>query len=127
MRRAAPAALLAATLLAGCGLLGHVSLAGTWVGTYEHVEGEATGVLLLDLEVSGATVTGTWESSLPGSLAQGTVSGMVDSLVMLELTSTTGPDCVFQVLAEQKGDRLEGGYVSACGGVPNGWIELSKR
>lgn len=121
------AALLLAALLAGCGLLGDVSLAGTWTGTYEPVEGEATGVLLLDLQVSGATVAGTWESSLPGALAQGTVSGMADALVLLELTATSVPDCSFQLLAEQKGDRLEGGYVSDCGAVPNGWVELTKR
>jgi len=120
------AALLLTLALPGCGTLFGVPLAGTWTGTYEPVEGDATGVLLLNLTVAGSSVTGTWESSLPGQLAQDTVSGVVESLVMLELTATTLPDCRFQLLAEQRRDRLVGGYVSDCGAVPGGWVELTK-
>jgi len=123
----AAAALLVALALAGCQRLLGVPLTGTWTGVYEPVEGDASGVLLLDLQVSGSAVSGTWESSLPGTLAQGSASGVVGSLLMLELTSTTVADCSFHLLAEQRGDRLVGGYTADCGAVPGGWVELSKR
>lgn len=129
-RRAAPlAALLTALTLAltGCQSLLPVPLAGVWTGVYEHWQGGGSGVLLLDLAVSGSTVTGTWESSLPGSIARGTLSGAAQSLVMLELVTDGAPDCRFHLLAEQRRERLVGGYVADCGDVPNGWVELTRR
>ncbi len=129
MRPAARWAVLAvlAVALAGCGSLFPVPLSGTWSGVYEPVAGDDSGVILLNLSVSGATVTGTWESSLPGSLAQGTVSGAVESLVLLELTTANPPGCRFQLLAEQRGSRLQGGYMADCGAVRSGWVDLTKR
>lgn len=122
------AGLVLVALLAGCNPFARdVALAGTWTGTYESSEGDDTGVLLLDLQVAGRAVTGTWESSLPGSLSIGTVTGEVGPLIMLELVSSTVANCRFQALAEQRNELLVGGYMSDCGAVPNGWIELEKR
>ena len=119
---------LVTLLLAGCNPFARdVELAGTWSGTYEASEGDDTGVLVLVLQAAGNAITGTWESSLPGSLANGTVTGEVGPLIMLELVSSTVADCRFQALAEKRNDLLVGGYMSDCGAVPNGWIELEKR
>lgn len=130
MRRRAAllAAALAVTLgLAGCQTLFGVPLAGVWTGVYEPVDGDAKGVLLLDLQTSGSTVTGTWESSLPGSLDRGVLSGVSESLVMLELVSSNIADCRFHVLVQHDKSRLRGGYVADCGDVPSGWVDLTKR
>ncbi|HEX7001988.1 MAG TPA: hypothetical protein VF164_09870 [Trueperaceae bacterium] len=127
-RSAWVAGLALVVLLAGCNPFARqVSLAGTWSGTYESSEGDETGVMLLDLQAAGSAVTGTWESSLPGSLSTGTVTGEVGPLIMLELVSSTVANCRFQSLAEQRNELLVGGYMSDCGAVPNGWIELEKR
>ncbi len=120
-------AVLVAVLAACNPFARNVPLAGTWTGTYEASEGDDTGVMLLTLQVAGSGVTGTWESSLPGPLSQGTVTGEVGPLIMLELVSSTVANCRFQALAEQRDGLLVGGYMSDCGAVPNGWIELEKR
>lgn len=131
MRPAPPARLLAllalAPALAGCDVLFGVPLDGAWSGTYRQAQGGRTGVLLLELSRSGDTVTGDWESSLPGELARGELSGAVEALVMLELTSDDLPGCRFTLLLEQQRGRLDGGYVADCGDVPGGWVELAKR
>lgn len=129
LRRAALVVGLALVVpLAGCNPFArNVALAGTWSGTYEASEGDDTGVLLLDIQVAGTAVTGTWESSLPGSLSSGTATGEVGPLIMLELVSSTVANCRFQALAEQRNELLVGGYMADCGAVPNGWLELEKR
>ncbi len=130
LRRLQGMGILAATalLLAACNPFApDVTLSGTWSGTYEHSDGDESGVLLLELEVTGASVGGSWESSLPGPLDSGAITGEVGPLIMLELVSDADATCRFQVLAEQRDDLLVGGYMSDCGEVPNGWIELEKR
>ena len=130
LRRLQGMGILAATalLLAACNPFAPgVPLSGAWSGTYEHSDGDESGVLLLELEVTGASVGGSWESSLPGPLDSGAITGEVGPLIMLELVSDADATCRFQLLAEQRDDLLVGGYMSDCGDVPNGWIELEKR
>ncbi len=115
-------------LLAACNPFARqVSLSGTWSGTYESSEGDTTGVLLLVLDVAGSSVSGSWESSLPGSLSSGSVTGEVGPLIMLELVTDGDAACRFQALAEQRDELLVGGYMADCGTIANGWIELEKR
>lgn len=119
-------AVLLLLLGSGCARIFGTSLAGQWSGTYSATSGGG-GILLLNLEVAGVDVSGTWESSFPGAVVSGTVEGIVDDLVALKLTPTALPDCPYNVVAEQDGARLEGTYASACVLTGSGSFSLTKR
>lgn len=123
-------ALLALVVLvlasSGCARLFGTSLAGSWEGSFRSSTG-GTGILLLDLEVVGGDVTGTWQSSFTGAIVTGTVSGVADELVALKLTPTALPGCPYNVVAEQSRDRLTGTYSSTCVLTGSGDFKLTKR
>src|SRR5690606_13963178 len=85
---------VAVLALSGCGRLFGTSLAGTWTGTFTSSTG-GSGILLLSLDVAGDSVSGTWESSFTGAIINGAVSGVVDELVVLQLTPAALPDCPY--------------------------------
>lgn len=113
-------------VLSGCGRIFGTSLAGTWSGTFTSSTG-GSGILLLDLEVSGENVTGTWESSFTGAIVNGTVAGLVDELVVLKLTPAALPDCPYNVVATHDRASLSGTYSSACMLTGSGNFTLKKQ
>jgi len=128
-RRSLRVLLLAAAVVsftAGCDRVFGTSLSGAWEGSFQSASG-GTGILLLDLEVAGGDVTGTWQSSFTGAIVSGTVTGVADKLVTLHLTPTALPDCPYNVVAEQTRNELTGTYSSACVLTGSGTFELKKR
>ena len=119
--------LLGAAVLAlsGCGRLFGTSLAGTWSGTFTSSTG-GNGILLMTLEVAGESVSGTWESSFTGAIINGAVSGLVDELVVLQLTPAALPDCPYNVVATHDRKTLSGTYSSACMLTGSGNFSLTK-
>ena len=113
-------------LTAGCNRILGVSLSGTWSGTFRSATGD-TGLLLLDIEAAGGDVTGTWEASFAGAIVNGTVAGVADELLTLQLTPASLPDCPYNVVAEQSRKKLTGTYTSACVLSGSGTFELEKR
>ena len=113
-------------LTSGCARLFGTSLSGSWEGSFRSASG-GTGILLLDLEVAGGDVSGTWQSSFTGAIVTGTVSGVADELITLKLIPTALPDCPYIVVAEQSRARLTGTYSSACMLTGSGDFELKKR
>ena len=87
----------------------------------------AAGILLLNLEVAGETVSGTWESSFTGAIINGAVSGLVDDLVVLQLTPAALPDCPYNVVATHERQSLSGTYSSACVLTGSGNFSLAKK
>lgn len=113
--------------LSGCNRIFGTPLAGTWSGTYTSLAG-GSGILLLQLEVSGDAVSGTWESSFPGAVVSGAVMGTAGEMVALQLVPTAVPECPYNALAEKSRDRLTGTYQSACAPlVTGGTFELRKQ
>lgn len=113
-------------LTSGCARLLGTSLSGSWEGSFRSATG-GTGILLLDLEVAGGDVAGTWQSSFTGAIVTGTVAGVADELITLKLTPTALPDCPYVVVAEQSRTKLTGTYSSACVLTGSGDFELNKR
>ncbi len=125
--RTLAATAVAILLLSGCNRIFGTSLAGTWSGTYTSLNGGG-GLLLMQLEVSGESVTGTWESSFPGAVLTGTVIGSADDLIALQLVPTALPECPYNVVAEKSRDRLTGSYQSACAPlITSGNFALKKQ
>jgi len=112
--------------LSGCGRLFGTSLAGTWSGTFTSSTG-GSGILLLDLDVAGESVSGTWESSFTGAIINGSVTGLVDELVVLQLTPAALPDCPYNVVATHERTKLSGTYSSACVLTGSGNFSLEKK
>lgn len=112
--------------LSGCNRLFGTSLAGQWSGSYTSTTG-GTGILLMDLTVAGSAITGTWESSFPGAVLQGTLTGTVNELIIMQLVPTALPECPYSVVAEKTRHELKGTYV-ACLDLPGtgGTFTLSK-
>lgn len=124
--RIALVAMALVLVTAGCDRIFGTSLSGTWEGSFRSSSG-GSGILLLDLEVAGGDVTGTWQSSFTGAIVSGTVSGVADKLVTLHLTPTALPDCPYNVVAEQSRKDLTGTYSSSCVLTGSGTFELNKR
>lgn len=123
------ALLLAALVLtlSGCNRIFGTSLTGTWSGTFTSLT-RGSGILLLQLDVSGDAVTGTWESSFPGAVVSGTVTGTSGDMIALQLVPTALPECPYNVVAEKSRDRLTGTYQSACAPlITGGSFELRKQ
>lgn len=121
------AAAMVVLLLSGCSRIFGTLLAGTWSGTYTSLTGGG-GVLLMQLEVSGDSVSGTWESSFPGVVLSGTVIGSVDEIIALQLVPTALPECPYNVVAQKSRDRLTGTYQSACAPlITSGSFALTKQ
>ena len=112
--------------LSGCGRLFGTPLAGTWSGTFTSSTG-GSGILLLDLDVAGESVSGTWESSFTGAIINGSVTGLVDELVVLQLTPAALPDCPYNVVATHERTKLSGTYSSACALTGSGTFDLQKK
>lgn len=117
---------LVVVLSAGCNRIFGTPLSGTWAGDFRSAAGDS-GLILLNLEVAGGDVSGTWEASFTGAIVNGTVSGVADELLTLKLTPAATPDCPYNVVAEQERERLTGTYSSACVLTGSGTFELEKR
>lgn len=127
LARTLVAAAVAVMLLSGCDRIFGTSLAGTWSGTYTSLSGGG-GLLLMQLEVSGESVSGTWESSFPGAVLTGTIVGSADDLLALQLVPTALPECPYNVVAQKSRDRLTGTYQSACAPlITSGNFSLTKQ
>jgi hypothetical protein len=111
--------------VSGCARIFGTSLGGTWEGSFRSSTG-GSGILLLDLEVAGGDVSGTWQSSFTGAVVTGTVSGVADELITLQLTPTALPECPYNVVAEHSRTKLTGTYTSACVLTGSGTFELKK-
>ncbi len=127
VRRWVPVVLAVLMVLASssCARIFGTSLSGTWEGTFKSSTG-GSGILLLDLEVAGGDVSGTWQSSFTGAIVTGTVAGIADELITLQLTPTALPDCPYKVVAELSRTKLTGTYSSACVLTGSGTFELTK-
>jgi len=117
---------LVALVTSGCARVFGTSLAGSWEGSFRSAAG-GTGILLLDLEVAGGDISGTWQSSFTGAIVTGTVVGVADELIAMQLKPAALPECPYNVVAEQSRNKLTGTYSSACVLTGSGDFELKKR
>jgi hypothetical protein len=118
--------LLALTVaLSACTQLFGTSLAGRWAGTFTASDGGA-GILLLELQVDGNVVDGTWQSSFTGAVITGVVEGVADDLILLQLIPDALPECPYSVVAEKDGAKLVGTYASCIPGI-GGTFSLTKQ
>lgn len=118
--------LVAITLVLGaCTQIFGTSLAGRWSGTYTDSSGGG-GILLLELQVDGNVVAGTWQSSFTGVVLTGTVDGTVDEMILLQLIPDALPECPYTVVAEKDAGKLTGTYAS-CVPTVGGTFSLTKQ
>ncbi len=118
--------LVALTLVLGaCTQIFGTSLAGRWSGTYTDSSGGG-GILLLELQVDGNLVAGTWQSSFTGVVLTGTVDGTVDEMILLQLIPDALPECPYTVVAEKDAGKLFGTYAS-CVPTVGGTFSLNKQ
>lgn len=111
--------------LSACTQLFGTSLAGRWAGTFTASEGGG-GILLLELQVDGNVIDGTWQSSFTGAVITGVVEGVADDLILLQLIPDALPECPYSVVAEKEGAKLLGTYASCIPGI-GGTFSLTKQ